>query len=615
MIHAIVLISVFASALTLGWSPVRAESPGGIPVIENPLSVTDAKFVPASVAPGGTAEMRIEMRLAEHYKAYVERFKLKAMSPASLKVDVPRLSPIIMFMDTVSKKEKEGIKEKGVLKATIEVPVDMKAGEYDVEFAMTYQACTTEHCLFPKTIPVTAKLSVPAANAALATAEAPAPPAVGGAAAKSGFAEAMEKGVLFAFAFVFLGGVLTSLTPCVYPMIPITLAVIGARAKGQTRLKSFSLSVTYVLGIAVTYSLLGVVAASTGAMFGSALSNVYVVTGIALLFVAMGLSMYGLFEIQAPAFIRDRAGAAGTGTGYRGVFLTGLVSGVVASPCIGPVLVTILAWIAQTGSKALGFGLLFTFALGMGVLLVVLGTFSHLLSKVPKGGHWMEAVKFTFGTAMVCMALYYVAPIYPTWLFHALLGGALVLIASAYGAFDANEGLNGALRMRKGAMIVTFVIGLVFALSAVVDRAGFKLPAGEGMLTTDSASQSAKLDWKPYTDEAVAEANGAGKPVLVDFYADWCAACKELEHLTFPDPRVKGLSERFTLLKIDATEDSPELQRLKKKYGVIGLPTLVFYDASGRVRADLTVTGFEDAEAFSGRMQAALGSSKTASNP
>lgn len=607
------------SALVFSWaSAFAAEGSGAIPVVENPLTVVDSKFVPMKAAQGATTEVQIEMVLVEHYKAYVERFKIKAVNPATLKVDSPRLSPVVQFMDVISKQMKDGIKEKGTLKATVEVPLDLAPGDYDVEFAMTYQACTDEHCLFPKTIPVEARLTVPTENAALALGDSQATPSNGSSAGisdpQSSFEEAMQKGIFFAFAFVFLGGVLTSLTPCVYPMIPITLAVIGARTKGQSRMKSFTLSVTYVLGIAVTYSLLGVVAASTGAMFGAALSNVYVVTAIALLFVAMGLSMYGLFEIQAPAFVRDRLGTANTGTGYHGVFLTGLVAGVVASPCIGPVLVTILTWIAQTGSKALGFGLLFTFAIGMGILLVVLGTFSHLLNKVPKGGHWMEVVKFTFGTAMVCMALYYVAPIYPTWLFHALLGGALVLIASAYGAFDANEGLTGALRMRKGAMIVTFVIGMVFALSAVVDRAGFKVPSGGALLTSESASSTAKLNWQPYSDQAVADAAKTGKPVLVDFYADWCAACKELERDTFPDPRVKDLSEKFTLLKIDATLDSDEVQRLKKKYRVIGLPTLIFYDTAGIVRSDLTVTGFEDAEKFSGRMKTALASSKNADN-
>jgi thiol:disulfide interchange protein DsbD len=596
-------------------NPTSAHREEAIPVIEDPLTIVSTKFVPAEAGPGATTELQLELSLAQHYHAYLDKFKIRIAHPETFKVDKPRLSPVIQFLDSISKKMKDGIEKTATLKATVEVPLDAATGETEIEFEVGYQACTSQHCLFPKTIPVKAKINVSSDAAVPALVRAAPPTGISeakgfgsGSADKSPFEKALEKGVLSAFLFVFIGGLLTSLTPCVYPMIPITLAVIGARAKGQTRARSFSLSVSYVLGIATTYSALGVMAASTGAMFGSALSNVYIVTAIAMLFVAMGLSMYGLFEIQAPAFIRDKLGNAQTGTGFHGAYLSGLISGIVASPCIGPVLVTILAWIAQTGNRMLGFGLLFTFAMGMGILLIVLGTFSHLLNKVPKGGSWMEIVKFTFGTSMIAMALFYVAPLYPQWLFHGLLGAALILIASAYGAFEPNHALTGRGRIRKGAMIGTFVIGLAFALHAATDRAGMRFiaSAGTGAATGGEGAQTTKLNWKPYSDELVAQAQTEQKPVLIDFFAEWCVACVELEKLTFPDPRIRDLADRFTLLKIDATEDSAELQRLKKKYGVIGLPTLIFIDTSGGVRNDLTVTGFEDAEKFSLRMKNVL---------
>jgi len=399
-------------------------------------------------------------------------------------------------------------------------------------------------------------------------------------------------------------------------MIPITLDVLGARTKGQSKLKSFSLSFTYVLGIALTYSILGVTAAKTGALFGSALSNVYVVTAIALLFVTMGLSMYGLFELQVPAFLRDKVGTAKTGSGYGGAFMTGLIAGVVASPCVGPVLVSVLAYIARTQDIFLGFALLFTFAMGMGVLFMVLGTSSAMISKVPKAGNWMELVKFAFGTIMVGMALYYIKPLYPAWLFNTLVGIAAILIASAYGAFEPNEKLESAGRMRKGAMLATFVIGLVFATSGLLERAGVPLMSGAfiaqgggaaGGNSTGSALNTVKLDWKPFSTAALEEATRAKKPVIIDFFAEWCGACKELEHLTFPDPRIRSLSEKFVLLKVDATEESPELDKLKKQYTVMGLPTMIFYDIAGQVRSDLTLTGFENADAFLKRMTSALG--------
>ncbi len=591
----------------------------GITLIDNPLSWTNARFVPFEVGAGATTELNVALRLPEHYHAYVDRFKIQGLTPDKMRVDKPRLSPIIQFFDSVSKSMKDGIENESELRVTVEVPSHLTPGEHETEFEMTYQACTSEFCMLPITIPVKAKFNVLASHTVSSPSTGSAPSGVLGQAPdkvqsvppqkEDGFALAMKKGVLFAFFFVFLGGILTSLTPCVYPMIPITLAVIGARTKGQTKLKSFCLSFTYVLGIAVTYSLLGVGAASTGAMFGAALANIYVVTVIAILFILMGLSMYGLFEIQAPAFIRDRLGSQQVGSGFGGAFLTGLISGIVASPCIGPVLVTILTWIAQSGNKALGFGLLFTFAMGMGILLILLGTFSHMLNKVPKGGPWMEAVKFTFGTVMVAMALYYVQPIYPPWLYHGLLAIALILIASFYGAFDSNTELSPLGKLRKGIMIGVLAIGLMFSLIAVADRANIKFLSDASMSGTAGGGTDAhagKSVWKNYSEAAIEEAAKDGKAVLVDFFAEWCAACKELEHATFPDPRVRALENKYVFLKIDATEDSPELQRLKKKYSVIGLPTLIIYDVKGQRRDDLTLTGFEEPEPFASRLQRAL---------
>jgi thiol:disulfide interchange protein DsbD len=397
-------------------------------------------------------------------------------------------------------------------------------------------------------------------------------------------------------------------------MIPITLAILGARTKGQSKMKSFSLSLAYVFGIAFTYSILGVAAAKTGAIFGSALGNVWVVSAIALLFGVMSLSMYGVFELQVPAFIRDKVGSAQTGSGFGGAFATGLIAGVVASPCVGPVLVSVLTYIAQTQNMVLGFVLLFSFAMGLGVLFMVLGTSSALIGKMPKAGAWMEITKFVFGTVMVVMALYYIAPIYPKWLFNLLLGVAVVLIASAYGAFEPNEGLSSQGRLRKGLMLAAFVIGLVFAGVGVLDKAGVQLASGASATLMAAAPSTPELGWQKYSNQALANAIASKRPVLIDFFAEWCGACKELEHDTFTDARVRELSEKFVLLQIDATDDFPGLDKLKSTYGVMGLPTMVFYDSSGHVRKELTVTGFENADSFLKKMTGALASSEDSSS-
>jgi thiol:disulfide interchange protein DsbD len=622
-------LSILACAVTLSllsgiFSCSTASASGDEKVAENPM--TAKARLEISAKDPKSATVIVDLDLVEPYKAYADRFKLVVEEPTDVEIEPFQLTPVVQFMDTFSKKMKDGIKKKGTMTAKVTLPNPESAKV--LKLKLTYQACTSEHCLFPKHIVLTpgataektAAIGSAEPNESAKSTDDPtkkdAPPAKRAPASSGGqsseFEKAMGAGLLSAVLFMFVAGFLTSLTPCIYPMIPITLAILGAserRVGGRadtgakhSKLRSFFLSIFYVLGIGVTYSILGVTAASTGALFGSALSNIYVVSGLALLFVAMGLSMYGLYEIQAPAFIRDRVGQGKSETGYFSSFAMGLAAGVVASPCIGPVLVSVLAYIAQTQDKALGLILLFSFAMGMGVLFVVLGTSSSLLQKVPKAGAWMDTVKFVFGTTMVGMAIYYIAPVYPDWAVRAIIGLSVVLIASAYGAFA--PATTGASQVKKGAAVAAFCIGIALMMVSTLEKSGVQL-ATSGGATGTSAGKVAKLGWQSYSDEALAAAIEQKKPILVDFWADWCGACHELEEKTFPDDRIQALSKDFVLFKIDATTDSPEIDRLKKKYSVMGLPTMVFYDTSGQIRTDITVTGFMNADDFLDRMRKA----------
>jgi thiol:disulfide interchange protein DsbD len=617
------LCAVVFTFLSATFSSPIALASGDEKVAENPMTAKARLEISAKNPKSAT--VIVDLDLVEPYKAYADRFKLVVEEPTDVKIEPFQLTPVVQFMDTFSKKMKDGIKKKGTMTAKVTLPNAESAKV--LKLKLTYQACTTEHCLFPKHIVLTpgavaekaAAIGSTEPNDSAKTNDAPtkdAPPAKRVPAASGGqsteFEKAMGAGLLSAVLFMFVAGFLTSLTPCIYPMIPITLAILGAserRSGGRadtaakhSKLRSFFLSIFYVLGIGVTYSILGVTAASTGALFGSALSNIYVVSGLALLFVAMGLSMYGLYEIQAPAFIRDRVGQGKSETGYFSSFAMGLAAGVVASPCIGPVLVSVLAYIAQTQDKALGLILLFSFAMGMGVLFVVLGTSSSLLQKVPKAGAWMDTVKFVFGTTMIGMAIYYIAPVYPDWAVRAIIGLSVVLIASAYGAFA--PATTGASQVKKGAAVAAFCIGIALMMVSTLEKSGVQL-ATSGGPATPAAGKVAKLGWQSYSDEALAAAIEQKKPVLVDFWADWCGACHELEEKTFPDDRIQVLSKDFVLFKIDATNDSPEIDKLKKTYSVMGLPTMVFYDTSGQIRTDLTVTGFVNADDFLERMKKA----------
>ena len=526
--------------------------------------------------------------------------------------------------------------------------VELKSGfhseptkkDLEINLLLTYQACTKSHCLFPKTIKIPASLQIvqgptigPAPS--IAALHEPklknvntgtvnqgaqqnktsvAPSQASGNSNdysindSSSFKKALSKGYLFALLFVFLVGMATSLTPCIYPMIPVTLAVLGAKSHGQKKSKSFALSIVYVLGIAVTYATLGLIAAQTGALFGSLLSHPVVVSVLAILFILMGLSMYGAFELQAPRFIRNYLGHKKTDKTYLGAFFAGTISGVVASPCVGPVLVSILTHVAQTQNMLFGFTTLFVFALGMGVLFIVLGTSSALLRHLPKSGPWMNFVKFIFGSIMISMALYYIKPVYPTWLFRILLGFALAAIGSGFGAFTPLKRRSSMRQIQKGSLLTLVAIGIAFISFGTLEVSGITFNSGQ--IFTSQRDSYPKLNWTPFDETMLNEARDSGKPVIIDFFADWCAACLELEHETFTDPRVQHLSNRFLLLKVDATQESKDLDRLIERFQVVGLPTLIFYDERGHIRDDLTLTGFESADQFLDRMNSLLDQAK-----
>src|SRR5438445_1534917 len=362
------------------------------------------------------------------------------------------------------------------------------------------------------------------------------------------------------FAVLFLAGVLTSLTPCVYPLIPITVSVFGAR-ETQHRGRSVALSATYVAGIAVTYSVLGVVAALSGRAFGSALSSPLAVGLLAVFLLALAASMFGAFDLNLPSAVQERLGLV-RGAGFAHALGMGLVAGIVAAPCTGPVLAGVLTYVATRRSAVLGFWMLFSYALGMGLLFFVLGTTSL---KLPRSGAWMETVKSVLGVALVAAALGLILPLLPRPA-QLPVGPRAVAVASAVLAFAAV--LAGALSLSfhaarreqalKGAT-------LLLLLAAVGLRLGWF-----------GKAHVPEIPWLHDERAALEQARASGKGLLVDFSAEWCAACKELDLHVFSQPEVKAeVAERFVPLKIDATEETDEVSRLEAKYGVPGLPTVL----------------------------------------
>ncbi len=383
---------------------------------------------------------------------------------------------------------------------------------------------------------------------------------------------------------VFLGGILTALTPCVFPLIPITVAIFsGGGAKGRSRGKTTVLTLVYVLGMAATFVALGSAAALSGKVFGSVLSSPIVSVLLAVFFVVLAFSMFGAYDLALPSGLQQRLNKVG-GAGFGGAFSMGLVAGLVAVPCTGPVLASILAYVAVHQSVQLGALLLFLYAIGVGVPFIVIGALSVSLGK---SGPWMDAVKSLVGIVLLAMALSYLRNAFPDLGLHLPESGPVLiyalagLVALGILAGAVHKSFHGPTREKvlKGMGLAL----VLFGLTARLDVENVAMAASE---------DSGGIGWVHQLDTGLAQAKAAHKPVFIDFYADWCAACKELDRKTYPDAKVRAEAKRFVPIKVDGTRSSDELDKIYDTYGVEGLPTVLFIDSDGKVLKDPRLVGF-----------------------
>jgi thiol:disulfide interchange protein DsbD len=553
----------------------------------------------------------------------------------------------------------------GTIKIQVEVSLaaDFAGHELIVEGTFGYQACDDQSCqpptdaAFKKSLPVAggapAAANPPAAkledkkpaekpaekqivptttSAEMADAGRPAPQAVSPAAADEKKAPEVKtdapatqaapaakpaggidfggKGLLLTFLLVFLGGLALNLTPCIYPLIPITISYFGGQAegkKGGVVLHSF----VYVLGMAMTYSILGVVAAFTGSLFGAALTYPPVLIAIALVMIILSLSMFDVYEFRMPAFLNKAAGTSKKG--YFGTFFMGLTVGIIAAPCIGPFVLGLLTYVGNTRNVLLGFSLFFVLAMGLGVPFLLLGIFSGSINKIPRSGAWMVWVRRVFGFILVGMAFYFVKSLMPNPIYYHLSVALTALAAGIYLAWiEPTKSMGKVFPFVRNVFGVIFlVLALVFAVNGIRGYVDEQL--NTKLQAMAAAGGQVKLDvitWIPYSEEALTDALKSGKPVFIDSTADWCIACHELDKKTYAQAEIIAMADKFVCLRADLTRNGDErVKAFYKKFAAKGCPTLIWLKPDGTEITELRGVGFEDKDVFLGKMKKALAAS------
>ncbi|MBD3797441.1 MAG: protein-disulfide reductase DsbD [Campylobacterales bacterium] len=400
--------------------------------------------------------------------------------------------------------------------------------------------------------------------------------------------------VIIATFFVF--GILLSLTPCVFPMIPIISGVIISQGEGLTTKKAFALSIVYVLAMAVAYTIAGVLAGLFGSNLQAALQTPWVVYSFSGVFVALALSMFGFYELKLPDFIVSRASQNSSKGGFIGVAIMGFLSALIVGPCVAAPLAGALVYIGQTGDALLGAVALFSMSIGMGLPLILVGVSAGKF--MPKPGAWMTMVNAIFGVLMLGVAIWMLEKVVSTEitsLLYALLGLGFALY---FGAFDKDGHI-----IKRTVAVVIFIYSLALFLGFLAGKPNMAKPL-EFLVGSSVNTQMQKHDELQFKvvksiDElnAVLEAN-KGKKILLDFSAEWCVACKEFDEITFSDPAVIAEMKNFVLVRADVTANDEQTKAMSKKYGVFGPPVIIFFDQNLAVLTSKTIVGFTEPQKF-----------------
>jgi thiol:disulfide interchange protein DsbD len=465
--------------------------------------------------------------------------------------------------------------------ALLETSKDIKPGKYPLIINLNYQACNDRSCLAPTSVEDTL-ITIVADNQSIVNEinqdifnniDLSYSVLSAGSEDDDIISSTLEgSGLFLGLLLVFLGGLALNLTPCVYPLIPITIGYFGGQSEGNTR-KLFMMGFLFLIGMAVTYSVIGVVTALTGSIFGALLQNPIVILGIVAIFIVLSLSMFGVYEFKLPDSWVQKAG--GAKQGYYGAFFMGLTMGIVAAPCIGPFVIGLVTYVAAKGDPYFGFLLFFVLAIGLGFPYLFLAVFSGKIKNLPRAGEWMDAVKHIFGFILVGMAIYFLLPLLPDSISDYLLPAYMAFVALWLLFIEKLANNVKGFRIFK---IAFSVLILAISVYAFIPK------------------ERNSVAWKPYAEGVIPEQIDASG-VIIDFYADWCIPCKELDAYTFSDPKVIERSKNFYTFKADMTKSlSDEVEALRNKYNILGVPTVLILDNKGNEVK--RITGFVNADEF-----------------
>jgi thiol:disulfide interchange protein DsbD len=548
---------------------------------------------------GGQEKLQVSFTIADGYYLYKDKFKFVGIDAA---FSHPQYPKGMMIHD-----EYFGESEVYFHQVVLDIPLSQLGSEAMLK--VRFQGCAEAGLCYPvQTLDI--PLIAPASAASASTADAVA--ALGIVADTSPTSSApvsqqlqlldklQSDSTLKALFLFFLLGLGLAFTPCVFPMYPILTSIIVGQGQQLSGKRAFSLSMAYVQGMAISYSLLGLLVASLGLQFQTYFQHPIVLVAISILFVALALAMFGVFNLSLPEKWQNKVNSLSNkqqGGSIKGAALMGLLSGLVASPCTTAPLTAALLYVAQSGDLALGALTLYILSMGMGLPLLILGSTGGKF--LPKAGAWMDVVKASFGFLLLAVPVWLLSRFLPAYV--VVIAGTLVLLMLAVYLHRLSQQLSTGTTGQS----ISWMLALVIVLGTTGANLWYWLPSPVVVAGQSVQTQSTEFKLVKTLDELqqqVKKSADAGKPVLVDLYADWCVACKEFEHITFADGEVKNLMAQFTLIKIDVTHATDQDQQLLDHFQVLGLPTLLLFDKNGSELTQSRITGFMGPKDFSAHL-------------